>query len=144
MMAIARIDLPFPPSVHGLFRGGRWKGDLSPQYKAWRDEAGYRLNLQRVPAFDGQVRILIRLVAPDNRVRDSDNYLKGVLDLLVSHGVIASDARSTVLAHIVEWADDGSPCTVIVQSADADTWEQVGTAINRVFASLPVPRRGAA
>ena len=139
----ARIDLPFPPSVHGLYRGGRWKGDISPEYKAWRDKAGHMLNRQSVPSFSEPVRIFIRLVAPDKRRRDGDNYAKGILDLLVSHDVIPDDDRKTVLSHYVEWADEGQPCTVIVQGAP-DTWEAFGDAMDRVFAAIPVSQRGAA
>lgn len=138
------VELPFPPSVHTLYRGGRWRGDPSPEYKAWRDLAGYQLNRQHAPAFPGCVRVFVRLVAPDRRERDTDNYAKAVLDLLTAHGVIKGDDSKTVRAHYVEWSDSGSPCTVVVQEADADTWEQIGTVIERLFASLPYPQRGAA
>lgn len=139
----ARIDLPFPPSVHGLYRGGRWKGDISPEYKAWRDHAGLMLNRQAVPSFDGPVRIFIRLVAPDRRRRDSDNYAKAVIDLLVSHGVIPDDSNGVVLSHFVEWSDEGEPCTIIVQNAP-DTWDAFDDVMTRLFAAIPVKQRGAA
>jgi Holliday junction resolvase RusA-like endonuclease len=139
----ARIDLPFPPSVHGLYRGGRWKGDISPEYKAWRDHAGLLLNRQAVASFSGPVRVFIRLVAPDRRRRDSDNYAKAVIDLLVAHSVIPDDSNGIVRSHYVEWADDGQPCTVIVQSAP-DTWEAFDDVMDRVFAAIPVSQRGAA
>lgn len=140
---VARIDLPFPPSVHRLYRGGRWKGDISPEYKAWRDHAGLLLNRQSVPAFDGPVRIFARLVAPDKRKRDSDNFVKAIFDLLVAHLVIKGDDSSTVRSHYVEWAEDGPPCTVIVQEAP-DTWEPVGDVFARVFAAIPEKQRKAA
>jgi len=139
----ARIDLPFPPSVHGLYRGGRWKGDISPEYKAWRDHAGLMLNRQSVPSFDGPVRVFIRLVAPDRRRRDGDNYAKAVIDLLVSHGVIPDDSNGVVRSHYVEWADEGQPCTVVVQDAP-DTWDALGDVFARIFAAIPVKQRGAA
>lgn len=143
LVRTARIDLPFPPSVHGLYRNGRWKGDLSPEYKAWRDHAGLLLNRQAVPSFGGPVRIFIRLVAPDRRERDGDNFAKAVIDLLVSHGVIAGDSNRFVLSHCVEWSDDGQPCTVIVQEA-SDTWDAFGDVLSRVFAAIPTKQRGAA
>lgn len=139
----ARISLPFPPSVHGLYRGGRWKGDISPEYKAWRDHAGLMLNRQRVRSFDGPVRIFIRLVAPDRRKRDSDNYIKAVLDLLAAHFVIDGDDSSIVRSHYVEWAEEGEPCTVIVQEAP-DTWEKFSDVVARIFAANPARERGAA
>lgn len=138
-----RIDLPFPPSVHGLYRGGRWRGDISPTYKAWRDHAGLMLNRQSAPSIDGPVRVFIRLVAPDRRERDSDNYAKAILDLLTAHGVIEGDHSRIVASHYVEWADDGQPCTVVIQRAP-DTWEAFGDVVGRIFAAIPAPKRGAA
>lgn len=142
--AAIRVTMPFPPSVHGLYRGGRWRGDPSPAYKAWRDEAGYRLNRQCRVQLAGPVRIIIRLVPPDAKERDSDNYVKAVLDLLVAHRVIEGDDSRIVRSHYVEWADEGEPCTVVVQAADAETWEPIGRAVERIIAALPVLMRGAA
>lgn len=142
-LRIAHIELPFPPSVHGLYRGGRWKGDISPEYKAWRDHAGVMLNRQSVRSFDGSVRIFIRLVAPDRRKRDSDNYVKAILDLLAAHLVIEGDDASIVRSHYVEWADEGPACTVVVQDAP-DTWDALGDVFARIFAAIPVKARGAA
>lgn len=139
-----RLVLPFPPSVHGLYRGGRWRGDISPEYKAWRDEAGLLLNRQRAPAFTGPVRVIVRLVAPDNRERDSDNYIKAILDLLVAHGVIESDDRKTLLGHYVEWIEEGPPCTVAIQAGDDDTFEHIGSVVARIFAWLDLKQRSAA
>lgn len=139
-----RLSLPFPPSVHGLYRGGRWRGDISPAYKAWRDEAGYLLNRQNSTSLKGPVRIFIRLVPPDGRERDGDNYVKAVFDLLVSHGVIEADDSTTVRSHYVEWADDGPSCVVVIQSSDDDTWEQLDAVVARVMAGIPIPERGAA
>jgi Holliday junction resolvase RusA-like endonuclease len=138
----ARIDLPFPPSVHGLYRGGRWKGDISPEYKAWRDHSGLMLNRQSVRPFGGPVRIFARLVSPDDRKRDSDNYAKAILDLLVAHGVIAGDDKNIVRSHYVEWADEGPACTVIVQDAP-DTWDEFGDVLARLFAAIPTRERAA-
>ncbi len=143
-MTTARIDLPFPPSVHGLYRGGRWRGDISPAYKAWRDQAGFMLNRQNIPAFDGPVRAFIRFVPPDNRKRDGDNYVKAIFDLLVSHGVIKADDRSILISHYVEWETDGPACTVVIQPADDDTWQPIGDAITRVMAAIPMPQRKSA
>lgn len=140
--ACVRIELPFPPSVHGLYRGGRWRGDISPEYKAWRDHAGMMLNRQHVRSFDGPVRVFIRLVAPDRRKRDSDNYAKAVLDLLAAHYVIEGDDSSIVLSHYVEWAENGPPCTVVVQDAP-DTCEAFGDVMARIFTAMPMPKREA-
>jgi hypothetical protein len=85
----------------------------------------------------------MRLVAPDRRKRDSDNYIKAILDLLVAHLVIEGDDSSIVRSHYVEWSEEGQPCTVIVQDAP-DAWEAFGDVMDRVFAAIPVSQRGAA
>lgn len=139
----ASIELPFPPSVHGLYRGGRWKGDISPEYKAWRDHAGLMLNRQSVGSFDGPVRVFVRLVAPDRRKRDSDNYIKAVLDLLSAHFVIEGDDSSIVRSHYVEWSGEGPACTVVVQDAP-DEWDAFPDVFARIFAAVPIKRRDVA
>jgi crossover junction endodeoxyribonuclease RusA len=108
------ITLPFPKSVNGTFK--RHNGShLSEAYKAWRDEAGAMLLQQRPKAVPGKVRVEMLLKAPDRRLRDIDNLFKGVLDLLVKHGVIDDDNNRFVRGVSAEWVDEGAPCTVIIR-----------------------------
>lgn len=101
------------------------------------------LNRQSVGSFDGPVRVFIRLVAPDRRKRDSDNYVKSVLDLLAAHFVIEGDDSSIVRSHYVEWSEEGPACTVVIQEAP-DTWESFSDVVARIFAAIPTKIRGAA
>jgi Holliday junction resolvase RusA-like endonuclease len=115
-MPTARIVLPFPISVNGMFPT---RGNVrvpSPKYRAWRDEAGYRIKSQKPPCIAGSVNVRIDLVAPDARRRDCDNYVKGVLDAIVKAGVITDDSAIRRLS--IGWEEAGEPCTVIVTSVE--------------------------
>jgi crossover junction endodeoxyribonuclease RusA len=114
MSATVMLSLPFPCSVNTMFpdRGG--KRVPSPKYRAWRDEAGWRIKMQHAARIPGYVTVRIALVAPDRRRRDLDNYAKGVLDSLVTHGVIDDDSSIRRLS--LDWEDAGEPCLVTITS----------------------------
>ena len=83
-----KITLPFPPSVNSLFGGGSaQKRFPTPKYKAW---------LKKCPELtdktSGPVRIAYNFYFPDNRERDTQNYVKAVTDYLVKSGVIENDS----------------------------------------------------
>lgn len=102
------LTLPFPVSVNGAFR--RHNGAyLSERYRKWRDEAGWTLLSQRPEKIAGPVAVTIDLKAPDRRVRDADNTLKALCDLLVKHGVIEGDDSRFVRSLSVQWVDHGQP-----------------------------------
>lgn len=104
---LASFLIPTPPSVNNLFvnlqtgrvvgsqrraRGGRIK---TPDYRAWLAEAGWQINIQRVPKLgDGPFRVVVEV--PCFRNRDLDNTLKPILDLITRQGLWADDC----------WADD--------------------------------------
>lgn len=109
----ARISLPFPVSTHKAFR--KHKGaHLSEEYRQWRDRAGWELLGQRPAKIKGHVSVLIELVSPDKRRRDTDNFIKGPMDLLVTHGVIEGDDSRFVREVTARWVDAGEPCRVVV------------------------------
>jgi Holliday junction resolvase RusA-like endonuclease len=96
------LNLPFPPSLNGLFanrKGGRRKSD---RYKLWQADATEMLLKQRRNQHKGNVAVNIFFSRPDNRRRDLDNLNKGILDLLVTHKVIVDDSRVNVLH--TEWS----------------------------------------
>ena len=83
------LDLPSPISTNALWRprpGGMCK---TVAYKDWLTEAGLVLNTQKPGRVEGPFCITIRVAR--NWRGDLDNALKGTLDLLQSHGVIAND-----------------------------------------------------
>jgi len=86
-MILARITLPFPPSVNGLYNGGSNQQRFpSKKYKAW-------LNIcPRIHPYGlDKIKITYRFFFPDNRARDDDNLLKAVNDYLVKQRVIIDD-----------------------------------------------------
>ena len=84
---IANLVLPFPPSVNGLYGGGsRQKRFPSKKYKQWL------ASCPELPDYSWHpVRITYKFYFPDNRERDTENYVKAVSDYLVKQGVIKDD-----------------------------------------------------
>lgn len=87
------IVLSLPPSVNALFvqtRMGSKRGRApSPQYVAWKKQAGAELQSQPWP--DCAPPYAITIAVNIDRRGDIDNRVKPVLDLLVKHGVITGD-----------------------------------------------------
>lgn len=85
------IRLPIPPSTNNLFVTRGRKRVISPAYRAWRTEAGLRLNVQRPQSHAKSRRLAVAIHVPDTVRGDLDNRIKGLLDLIVDHGLIADD-----------------------------------------------------
>lgn len=100
------IILPFPPSMHGIFRKHNGK-NLSEDYRKWRDLAGWELLGQKPKKVKGPVSVLIELYPPDKRSRDADNYIKAPLDLLVAHQIIEADDSRFLRSITASWVDVG-------------------------------------
>lgn len=112
------LRLPFPPSVNAMFLNSpnqRGRGRIpSPEYKAWREQAGREILLQATDRIEGPVTITIDL--DDTRRGDCDNRNKAVLDLLVAHRVIESDSKRIVRRVSIGWEQiDG--CRVRIERA---------------------------
>ncbi|MBB3997223.1 RusA family crossover junction endodeoxyribonuclease [Aureimonas pseudogalii] len=122
-MSTARLVLSFPISVNGMFPTRGNSRVPSPRYRAWRDEAGWRVAAQKPARIFGPVNIRIDLVAPDNRLRDAANYEKGVTDLLVKHGVIEGDDHRFVRRVSIGWEDSGEPCTITITACNPTNQE---------------------
>jgi crossover junction endodeoxyribonuclease RusA len=110
------ISMPWPPSIHKVFKRHNGKF-MSAEYRRWRDEAGWLLKAQKPAAITGPVSVRIDLCAPDKRRRDSDNYTKAPLDLLVAHGVIEADDSRILKSITARWVESGEPCVVFVEAA---------------------------
>lgn len=84
-----KIILPLPPSVNALYGGGsRQKRFPTKAYKEWLKETenmGYE-----TPCFSS-VYISYFFYFPDNRVRDSANFIKAIDDWLVNNKIIKDD-----------------------------------------------------
>ena len=85
------LHVPVPPSANNLFVNAARGRVKSAAYKAWRDEAGWRVRMELPPYLDKPgVRVLIEVDLP--RRRDLDNTIKPILDLLVYVSVLADDS----------------------------------------------------
>ena len=107
MVDSTEIRLPFPPSANALYKnkaGARGRAK-TPAYETWICEAGNALIRQRPHRFLSPVRIDVELGLPNRRLRDIDNTLKPIKDLLVRHGVIQDDSFKFVTALSVRLAD---------------------------------------
>lgn len=86
-MSVA-FDLPFPPSVNGLF-AGKGRRYCSRTYKAWKAVAR-----PQVPAglIAGPYTLELLFDRPDRRARDLGNLEKAVSDLIVEAGLVIDDS----------------------------------------------------
>lgn len=106
------LTLPRPPSVNSLFFNKPGKGRVkTSEYRAWRIEAGWMLEMQKPQAIKGPVRV--EYLVEDKGKTDLGNLEKAITDLLVSHGLIEGDGREVVRRIAMEWAQiDGVRVTV--------------------------------
>ena len=109
-------DLPVPPSSNNMFfNTGRGRA-ITPEYKAWREEAGLMLRRQKPAAFVGRADLLIEI---DEKAcsasSDVTNRVKAVEDLLVAHGVLRDDSRKYVRAVTATWAENIGACRVTIK-----------------------------
>ena len=112
------LTLPLPPSSNHLFAGKSHRY-RSPEYEAWRTDAGWELNLQWPPQIIGRVSILIEVAEPKTkRAQDITNRIKALEDLLVSHGVIQGDDQRYVRRVTAEWADLAEGVRVTITPLD--------------------------
>lgn len=81
--------LSLPPSANRLWRNNR----LSPEYRAWRDAAGWEAKMQLVGITPITGEFSATIEVPKNR-RDLDNHCKPLLDLCQSIGVIQDDKHA--------------------------------------------------
>jgi Holliday junction resolvase RusA-like endonuclease len=87
------INFPRPPSANRMFlrqMTRRGRRDLTPEYKAWRDEAGWLVKMQIVGLETIACRFNIVVEVPRSRM-DLDNHLKPILDLAQNLDIITND-----------------------------------------------------
>ena len=99
---ITFITIPAPPSTNALFKNTPGRGRAkTAAYKAWIDEAGWKLKAQKPAAVQGRVVVVIG-IERESGLSDIDNRSKALLDLLVAHKVIKDDRYVTAFA--MAWA----------------------------------------
>ncbi len=111
-------DLPIPPSSNNMFfNTGRGRA-ITPEYKAWREEAGLMLRRQKPVAFVGRASLPIEIdEAACSASSDVTNRVKAVEDLLVSHGILRDDSRKYVKTVTSSWETGIGACRVTVKDA---------------------------
>lgn len=108
------LTLPYPPSVNGIWRGGKGgRHFLSPKYKAWKTEAAYVARSQTTARISGPFAIQINAVRPDKRRRDLDNILKTLMDLVVFCGITDDDSECQYIE--MRWAEKGPPIWIALR-----------------------------
>lgn len=106
--------LAVPPSANALFTNVRGKGRRkTAQYAAWIRGELKALIAQRAKPVGR--RAVIKITVPNNKRRDVDSYLKGIIDLLVRAGVLADD-RSDYVASVSASFGDVEQCHVSVEA----------------------------
>ena len=94
------IKITRPFSANAMYTPGFYK---TRQYKAWIREAGKEIMIQRPDKHTGPYRLVLEAGRPDARVRDADNLLKPVSDLLVRHQIVRDD--SDAVETVARWVD---------------------------------------
>ncbi len=94
------ISFPRPPSANRMFlrqmtRCGH--RDLTPEYKTWRDAAGWLVKMQIVGLETITCRFNVTIEVPHSRM-DLDNHIKPILDLAQNMGIISNDANAAGIA----------------------------------------------
>jgi len=86
------VTIDMPPSLWKLYVGNGKTKRKSPEYKNWIQVAHWQLNQQKkiIGKVDGKFRIHL-LLSRSRASCDLDNYIKPVLDVLQSYGVIEND-----------------------------------------------------
>lgn len=123
-MTTVSYILPMPPSTNHLWRHivvkGKPRTIISREYKQWLNDAGFALKLQGEVTPDPPVKVIVTIEGGDgfHRGRDLDNCFKGPLDLLRTHGVLASDNMTQVieLRGVFRRVKGPSRCVVTVAS----------------------------
>lgn len=92
------LELPFPPSVNTYWRHpttGRLAGRhlISEKGRAYRQQIMAEAARYQLAKVEGRVSVHIDAFPPDNRRRDLDNMMKGLLDGLVHAQVIEDDSQ---------------------------------------------------
>jgi crossover junction endodeoxyribonuclease RusA len=111
------VELPYPPSVNGLYFNVANRGRVkTSRYAEWSKEASWLISIARKGARIGPYGLTVMAGRPDRRRRDLGNLLKAIEDALVAGGAIEDDSECQKLK--MEWWPDikGVRVTVVPTS----------------------------
>lgn len=102
-----QLTLPWPPSInHYYLRLSNGRLILSPEGRAFRDEAKYRANQAVDYTFHMAVGMQVDLYRPSKH-GDIDNNLKACLDSLI--GIAYDDDKQVTELHVYRYDDKDNP-----------------------------------
>ena len=106
MAEVITLDLPFPPSVNGLYLNMKGKGRVkTPEYRLWEAVASAAARKSAGTAsMTGAYAFHLRAQRPDKRRRDLANLEKATHDLCVKLGFVRDDSDCNRI--LLEWSDD--------------------------------------
>ena len=120
MSAIILTDLPMPPSANALTRNAGNKRIKTTAYAAWITQAAWAI--QQAPAatrrpIAGPYALIITAQRP-NTLRDLDNIVKPLNDLLKRHKLITDDRHCQRIE--ASWLGKGDLVSVtVIQTREA-------------------------
>ena len=117
MTTTQTVELPFPPSANNLFAHGIVAGKPrrfpTRRYRLWREEAAWKIARAKIKPVSGPVEVRIRLYPPNNQRRDADNFVKALLDTIVSARVLEDDRYVTKVTS--EWRPADGVARAVVE-----------------------------
>ena len=105
------LTVPCPPSANRMFQRRltkKGKRNLTPEYKAWRDEAGWLARMQIMGAQPIDCRFNAAIEVPISR-KDTDNHIKPLMDLCQLVHVITNDGN---MHQVVITPTDRTDCLI--------------------------------
>lgn len=127
------LDLPLPTSTNRLHKWAGKRVVSSPEYEAWIEEAGYRLNGQHPKPIKGPVELEYQV---GKSRRDLGNIEKAATDLLVRHGIIEGDGPGIVRKISLALDASVEGVRVTITPLALDSFEPIGNAASRVVQRL--------
>lgn len=104
-MSNYKFSLPYPPSVNQIWRRGNGRTYLNKRASDYRKKVADALLIEGLvnEGVERAVRVLVKVQAPDKRVRDLDNLPKVIFDSLTACKFWNDDSQ--VVDMRVCWAD---------------------------------------
>jgi len=96
------LIFPFPPSLNTYWRHNRGRTHISTEGKKYRNTVAMMCRIENIKTIEGNVKVKISAIRPDNRRRDLDNLLKVVLDAMQHGGIYKDDSQIVDLS--IRWA----------------------------------------
>lgn len=102
------VSLPYPPTVNTYWRMFRNRMIISAKGRKYRVSVLECVLKQRAKKhLEGDLKVTIKVVKPDNRRRDLDNLLKAILDGLTHAGLWEDDSQIKDLR--IAWVQKPEP-----------------------------------